>query len=197
MNATTQRNALILFLLAALMVATRLHHFAAVPDASWAVFFAAGFYLRRWTAWAFPLLMLLAVVVDYIVITGQGINFWTHYCVSPGYWMLVPAYFSMWLGGLVLRRSYRGASLRALGMLAVTLTTSVALCHLFSQGGFYWLSDSVAEPTLAGWWKNYTDWLLPYLRVTAIYTGLIALVQIGAEQVVRVRHGRDADQWSN
>lgn len=197
MNTTTQRNTLILFLLAAFMVVTRLHHFAPVPDASWAVFFAAGFYLRRWTAWAFPLLMLLAVAVDYVVISGQGLDFWTHYCVSLGYWMLVPAYFAMWLGGLVLRRFYKGAGLRALGLLAVTLTVSVALCHLFSQGGFYWLSDSVADPILAGWWKNYTDWLLPYLRVTALYVGLIALVQIGAEQANRLRHGRDAGQWSN
>ena len=84
--------------LALMMVATRANHFAAIPDASWAIFFVGGFYLRHFTKWAFPLLMALAVVVDWAVITAQGINFWSHYCVSPGYWMLVPAYFSLWAG---------------------------------------------------------------------------------------------------
>ncbi|MGH8472507.1 MAG: hypothetical protein ACREVJ_08675, partial [Gammaproteobacteria bacterium] len=47
--------------LALLMAATRSHHFAAtlhLPDASWAVFFLAGFYLRP--LWVFPALLALA-----------------------------------------------------------------------------------------------------------------------------------------
>src|SRR5690606_12601047 len=91
---TAASRAAILTLLAAVMAATRLHHFGAVPDASWAVFFVGGFYLYRWTRWAFPLLMALAVLVDWIVIRGQGLDFWSHYCVSPGYWALLPAHLA-------------------------------------------------------------------------------------------------------
>ena len=167
--------------LALVMVATRANHFAAIPDASWAVFFVGGFYLHRWTRWAFPLLMALAVVIDWIVISGSGIDFWSHYCVSPGYWALVPAHLAMWMGGLWLRRNYAGASVPALGRLAASLVATVALCHLFAQGGFYWTSNVVAEPTVAGWAKNYSDWLLPYLRTAAIYTGVAALVQVAVE----------------
>ena len=98
--------------LALVMVATRANHFAAIPDASWAVFFVGGFYLRHFTKWAFPLLMALAVVIDYVVITAQGINFWSHYCVSPGYWMLVPAYFSLWFGGMWLAKQEGSAGAR-------------------------------------------------------------------------------------
>ena len=58
MTPTAQR-AFILFVLVLLMAATRVNHFAAIPDASWAVFFIAGFHLRSWTRWAFPLLMVL------------------------------------------------------------------------------------------------------------------------------------------
>ena len=182
MTANAQR-AIILSLLVLLMAGTRLNHFAPVPDASWAVFFIGGFYLRNWTRWAFPLLMGLAVVVDWVVISNQGMSFWQHYCVSAAYWMLIPAYFAMWTGGMLLRRYYRSANLKSLAMLAATVIGSVALCHLIAQGSFYWISASVAEPTFAGWAKNYSDWLLPYMQSAAMYIGAAALVQVVAEAV--------------
>ena len=180
MTANVQR-AFILSLLVLLMAGTRINHFAPVPDASWAVFFIGGFYLRNWTRWAFPLLMGLAVVVDWAVISSQGMSFWQHYCVSAAYWMLIPAYFAMWAGGMLLRRYYKAASWQSLGMLAGTLIGSVALCHLIAQGSFYWISASVAEPSFAGWAKNYSDWLLPYMQSAAIYIGAAALVQVAVE----------------
>ena len=180
MTANVQR-AFILSLLVLLMAGTRINHFAPVPDASWAVFFIGGFYLRSWTRWAFPLLMGLAVVVDWAVISNQGINFWQHYCVSAAYWMLIPAYFAMWAGGMLLRRYYTGATLKSLGLLAASLIGSVALCHLIAQGSFYWISASVAEPSVAGWAKNYSDWLLPYMQTAAMYVGAAALVQVVVE----------------
>ncbi len=180
MTANVQR-AFILSLLVLLMAGTRINHFAPVPDASWAVFFIGGFYLRSWTRWAFPLLMGLAVVVDWAVISNQGMNFWQHYCVSAAYWMLVPAYFAMWAGGMLLRRYYTGATLKSLGLLAASLMASVALCHLIAQGSFYWISASVAEPSFAGWAKNYSDWLLPYMQTAAMYVGAAAVVQVVVE----------------
>ena len=180
MTANVQR-AFILSLLVLLMAGTRINHFAPIPDASWAVFFIGGFYLRNWTRWAFPLLMGLAVVVDWAVISSQGMSFWQHYCVSAAYWMLIPAYFAMWAGGMLLRRYYRSASLKSLGLLAVSVIGSVALCHLIAQGSFYWISASVAEPSLAGWAKNYSDWLLPYMQSAAMYIGAAALVQVVVE----------------
>ena len=188
MNATTSR-LFILFVLALLMAASRAHvfdHFSP-PDASWAVFFIAGFHLRGWGRWAFPALMALAVGVDWWVITGQGIDFWNHYCVSAAYWFLVPAYAAMWAGGAWLRRRYAGARWDALGRLAFAFVLSVLACHLLAQGSFYWLSDSVAQPSLAGWWKNYSDWFPSYLRTTAIYVGLAVIVHVGALQAARLR----------
>lgn len=195
MNTTPQR-AIVLTLLVLLMAATRTHyfsHFAPVPDASWAVFFIGGFYLRAWTRWAFPLLMALAVLIDWLVITGQGISFWSHYCMSPGYWFLIPAHFAMWLGGLWLRRQYHGANFPALGRLVASVVLATALCHLLAQGSFYWMSSSVAEPTFAGWWKNYTDWFLPYLRSTAMFVTLAAIAQGVSEQVVKHAQGAAQD----
>jgi len=185
MNTNLQR-AIVLSLLVLLMAATRTHvftHFTPVPDASWAVFLIGGFYMRDWSRWAFPLLMALAVGIDWAVITGQGMNFWSHYCVSPGYWMLIPAHLAMWMGGLWLRRNYAGASVPALGRLAVAVVVATALCHLFAQGGFYWFGNSVAEPTFAGWAKNYGDWFGSYLRATAMFVAVAAIAQVVGEQV--------------
>ncbi len=190
MTATTQR-LFILFVLALLMAASRAQvfdHFSP-PDASWAVFFSAGFQLRGWGRWAFPLLMALAVAVDWYVIAGQGIDFWNHYCVSAAYWCLVPAYGALWAGGSWVRRHYTGASWAALGRLAAAFVASVLVCHLIAQGSFYWVSDSVTSPSLAGWWKNYSDWLPPYLAVAGVYVGIAAALQAGAERIAPMLRG--------
>ncbi len=99
MTRTSTERFGIFLLLALVMAATRLHHFSVIPDASWGVFFLAGFWLRGSARWAFALLIAEAVLIDFFVITGQGIDFWTHYCVSPAYWSM-PAYFgALWFGG--------------------------------------------------------------------------------------------------
>ncbi|MET0808598.1 MAG: hypothetical protein ABWX93_07565, partial [Pseudoxanthomonas sp.] len=118
---------------------------------------------------------------------GQGLDFFAHYCMSAAYWFLVPAYFALWFGGMQLRRHYQGTNGKALAVLAASLLASVVVCHLLSQGSFYWLSDSVAEPTFAGWWKNYSDWFVPYLRTTAIYVGLAVIVHVGVTQAQRLQ----------
>jgi hypothetical protein len=182
----THRSRLTIFLvLAAVMAATRLNHFGAVPDASWAVFFIAGFYLRGSARWAFPALMALAVLVDWYVISSSGGAFWSHYCVSPGYWFLLPAHFSLWAAGSLLARYGTRSGANSLGLLVATVFAGTALCHLFAQGGFYWFSDSVAAPTFAGWAKNYADWFLPYLRTTGIYVGLAAVLHVAFAQFAR------------
>ena len=179
MNTNLQR-AIVLSLLVLLMAATRSHvfnHFTPVPDASWAAFFIGGFYLRDWARWAFPALMALAVAIDWMVIRGQGGDFFAHYCVSPGYWMLVPAHAAMWAGGHWLRRGYDGANATALVRGAAALVLATAACHLFAQGGFYWMSPAVAEPTVAGWAANYGHWFLPYLGATAMFVAVAAVAQ--------------------
>ncbi len=188
--STTAQRAFVLSVLVLLMAATRVNHFMAIPDASWAVFFIGGFYLRSWTRWAFPLLMALAIVIDILVIRSSGQQYLQHYCVSPGTWMLLPAYFSMWAGGMLLRQGYRGAQWLTLGKAALLLVAAVAVCHLFAQGGFYWSSDMVPNPTVAGWLKNYADWFVPYLRTAAIYVGLAAALQLTTEQVVKLLQAR-------
>jgi hypothetical protein len=173
------RHALAVFaFLALVMAATRAHHFGAVPDASWAVFFASGVYLAGHQRWAFPALMALAVLVDYLVISASGISFWAHYCVSPGYWFLLPAHAALMAAGQWAAAQGLSPRPALLARMVLALAVGVTACHLFAQGGFYWLSSSVAEPTLAGWWKNFSDWLLPYARSTFAWVGVGAALHL-------------------
>jgi hypothetical protein len=191
--ATTQNQRLGIFAaLALLMAATRMHHFDALPDASWGVFFLAGFWLRGSARWAFPLLMAEAVLVDYIVITHMGISFWSHYCVSAGYWFLLPAYGSLWLGGSWLAKHQAGLRLSTLAMAVVALLVSEGLCYLISNGSYYWLSHTVPTPRSFGaWFENMGDWYLPFLQTTALYVGLGAVLHVLAVQIARTaQHGR-------
>jgi hypothetical protein len=194
MNPITRRNLGIFALLALVMATTRLHHFGALPDASWAVFFAGGFYLRGATRWAFPTLHALAVLVDYLVISGQGQDFWSHYCVSPAYWLLVPAHFAMWFGGHWLRSQYNGPGLREAGWFALTALLAINACYVISNGSFYWLSAAVAEPSMAGWARNLGDWFAPYLRVNAVYLGLGAALHVLAVALARTLGAAGADK---
>lgn len=193
MISITRSRLAVFTVLAVLMAATRMNHFGAVPDASWAVFALGGFYLAGGVRWAFPALMLLAVAVDYVVITGTGASFWSHYCMSPGYWMLLPGHFALWAAGAGLRRFGQDKPLRQLAGLAPALLLGVAACHLFAQGGFYWLSDAVANPTFAGWAKNYADWFMPYLGTTALYVGVAVVVHALVAALRRAGAARASD----
>lgn len=195
MTLSKLQRAGIFVILALVMTATRVNHFAALPDASWAVFFVGGFYLSAdrgapfgvfgggSVRWAFPLLIALAVLIDFVVITSAGIDFWSHYCVSVAYWFLLPAYFAMWLGGALLRRMYTGLGLRELGALAALLVASVSICYLVSNGSYYWLSDTWMAGgklrSFGGWLENLGDWYVPYLRTSAMYVAIAAALHVG------------------
>jgi hypothetical protein len=189
MSLTPLQRGGIFLILALVMTATRTNHFAALPDASWAVFFAAGFYLRGNARSAFPLLMALAVLIDFFVITGQGIDFWSHYCVSIAYWFLVPAYLALWLGGSLLRRLYRGLGVRELALLGVFAIVAMSVSYVISNGSYYWLSDTWMAGgklrSVGGWVENLGDWYLPYLRTTLMYVAIGAVLHVATVLAAR------------
>ncbi|MBA2079328.1 MAG: hypothetical protein BGP10_09420 [Rhodanobacter sp. 68-29] len=189
MATTTTRRLAIFLGLALVMGVTRFHPSLlnhALWDASWGVFFLAGFWLRGQGRWAFPLLMAEAVLVDYLVINGQGIDFWSHYCMSPAYWFLLPAYGALWLGGSWLAKRQQGLSLATLGLAVAALLVAEGLCYLISNGSFYWISASVPLPRSFGaWFANLGDWYLPFLTGTAAYVALGAVLHALATQLAR------------
>jgi len=189
----------IFLILGLLMAATRSHHFAVVPDASWAVFFVAGFYFsstsktaksgglsgRAASLLAFALLMALAVLTDFFVIRSQGIDFWSHYCVSPAYWFLVPSYAALWFGGAWLRAHSHGLQLRDFGLLVASAVVAASACYLVSNGSFYWISASVPVRSFGGWIENLGDWYLPFVQTTLMYIGIAAALHVATVVAAR------------
>lgn len=174
---TSRQQAVIGLALALLLALTRSHHWAtlhALPDASWAVFFLVGIYLRP--SWAVPVLMLEAALVDYLVITVGGVS---DFCVSPAYGFLIPAYAALFLAGRVYARHHR-LSWSALPWLLGCALGGAGLAELFSSGGFYFFSGRFADPVLAEFIPRLVRYFPATLSSLALYLGLAALVQFAA-----------------
>jgi hypothetical protein len=160
--------------LAVLMVVTRSHHWAtpeALPDASWAVFFAAGFFLRPLAA--LPALCALAALVDWAALAVGGVS---SFCLTPAYAMLVPAYTALWLGGRWLARGERDGG-ATLARLAVAVVLSALAGELFSSGGFYFLGDRAGNPSVSGFLAGELGYFPPMLGAMAFYVAPIAIAR--------------------
>jgi len=169
-----RRSFLIFLALALVMIATRLPGLAGnlhLHDASWAIFFIAGFYLADSWRWAFPSLMACAVGIDFLAIQYYGIS---NYCVTIAYWFLVPAYGALWLGGRWLSR-HESIDARGLVRLALSALAAVSVCFLISNGSFYWLGGRVAAPAWQGWVANLATWYWPFVSTSLAYLAIAAL----------------------
>ncbi|HGG59724.1 MAG TPA: hypothetical protein ENK26_07390 [Gammaproteobacteria bacterium] len=160
-------------LLFALMIATRFHHFGSalhLPDASWAVFLAGGFYLvgSRFLV-AF---LALAGVIDWVAITGFGVS---AYCVTPGYALLIPAYAALWYGGRWFRGRFR-YHWSALPLLAATVVASVAVCFVISNLGFMLGSEQFRAMSVWGYFRQVAGYFPGFLYSTAGYVAFFALI---------------------
>jgi hypothetical protein len=145
MTADNRKQVSIVATLALLVAATHGHHFGSalhLPPATWAVFFLAGFYVRR--AWLFAALLAEVVLIDYVAVTAGGVS---AFCLSPAYGFLLPAYGALWLAGRWYANRYRFAwnTLPALG---ASWLAGVALAEIFSSGGFYFFSGRFADTSL-------------------------------------------------
>jgi hypothetical protein len=157
--------------LALLMAVTRGQHLAALgflPDASWAVFFLAGIYLRP--TWVFLALMGEAFALDVAAITWGGVS---GFCFTPAYTLLIPAHAALWLAG----RWYAGRHRLAwstLLPLAGALLGSAVVAEVLASGGFYLFSGRFAELSLTQLGARLVQYFPASLEALALYTGLAA-----------------------
>lgn len=176
MNMRNSRSVLFAAL-AIVMAITRFSPATAVihlQDASWAVFFLAGFYLVNQWRWAFPALMVEAVLIDYVAIEYLGVS---NYCVTAAYWFLVPSYAALWAGGSWLHR-HHSMDFRGFSRLVASASGGISLCFLISNASFYWIGSRVAVPTWDGWLANFSDWYWPFLRAPLAYVGAGAMMHV-------------------
>ena len=162
--------------LAALMAATRGQQFAPLahhlPDASLAVFFLAGLYLR--SIWGFPALFGLATVIDLSAIGWGGVS---GYCMTPAYWMLVPAYGVVWgigrwsAGRLEMTKE-------SLPLLFGVLLAGGVLSEVFASGGFYLFSGRFADLSVVELLGRFATYMPATLLHLMVYVGLAVVVHL-------------------
>lgn len=187
---STRAQLAIAIALVILMAMTRGQHFASVenlPSASWSIFFLAGVYLR--SRWVFTLLFIEASLLDFGSLASGTIGDW---CVSPAYWILVPAYACLWLAGRLFAGHAPGETLRSLGMLVVTLVVAAFITHLLSSGGFYFLSGRYPEPTLRGFLPRIAHYYPRYLSNLGLYVGIATVLHIGIASWFRLQRNHEA-----
>lgn len=177
--------------LALFMLATRSDHFGSavnLPDASVAVFFLAGFFLRQ--RWVFPALCGLAVASDYWAVAHNGVS---AFCVTPAYGFLLPTYFVLWWSGR--HSGQRVLASRGDAMwLAGTAVLSVVTAFLISSGSFYLLAPYFQERSLVEFGARVVDYLPAYAGFSLMYiAATLGLYQVlslvGHRAEGRVGHG--------
>lgn len=162
-------------LLAAVMLVTRTHslsHVVHLPDTSLASFFVLGYLVRR--AAAFAGLFVLGFAIDVwkiYVMGGSG------FCFTPAYWMLLPAYGTMWFAGRFVADRF-GERLSALLPAAVVLLLATFVSNLFSSGGFYFLGGRYPDPTLAEFLPRLQKYFPGTLLATLLWSGVGAAAYI-------------------
>ena len=166
--------------LAASMVATRFHHFGDalhLPDASMAVFFLGGLWLRRHLG--FVAFLVLAVAIDWIAIQAQGKSFFEHYCVTPSYAFLLLAYAALWYGGRWYAERLQATPRALLGAFGVGLVAA-SVSFLISNGAFYWLGGRYEDPNVSQYLSRLWQWGPLFVRTTLSYiaVGLVAYALI-------------------
>ena len=179
MQTLTKRNAIILaVVLSAAMWVTRGHHAASLahlPDASWAIFFALGFYFRR--SLLLPLFLAQAAAIDYLAITQFGVD---DYCVTAAYPFLLPAYAALWFGGRRFAAHFQ-YNLHSLPWFGAAVLAGSAVCELISSGSFYFLGGRFADTSLAEFGQRLVKyypgdlaWLVIYLAGMALVHAVVA-----------------------
>lgn len=171
MKQLSRHSVLIGLVLAALMAATRMHHFGSalhLPDASLAVFLLAGFFIA--SPLLFGALLLEAGALDYVAIAHLGVSDW---CVTPAYWFLIPTYAVLWYAGRYYARIHRH-SLRSLGIFAGLSVAALSAAFFISNGAFYLFSGRFPELGFAEYAGRVTQYYLPYVTGGLLYLGCAA-----------------------
>lgn len=157
---------LAIFFLTVLMAVTRIEHFGInqiAPDASTAVFFLAGLLIGN-PLWLIAFLVE-ALALDATAIKVVGVD---PVCVTFGYFMMIPAYASLWLAPRLLRDSFK-LDIVSFGKLALACIAGTACFFLFSNIGYYIGGGFDNSMGLAEYTRRVVRYFPHYLTITLLY----------------------------
>ena len=150
--------------IAFLMLLTRGSHVltsVALPDASLALLLIGGLYLRK-AAW-FCLFVALATAIDF---GAAAVDSLQGFCLTAGYWGMLPTYAVMWLAGIWLSKqtnSFNALKYTAAGVLTTCLAFVISTQSYYLFSGRF-PAKGVIESLQHGW-----EYLPSYMGFTAMY----------------------------
>jgi hypothetical protein len=150
--------------IAFLMLLTRGSHVlthVSLPDASLALLLIGGLYLRK-AAW-FILFVVLATAIDFGAAAIDSIQ---AFCLTAGYWGMLPTYAVMWLAGVWLSKQENPLAIFKYALSGILATF---LAFVISTQSYYLFSgrfpaNGVIESLQHGW-----EYLPGYMGFVALY----------------------------
>lgn len=146
-----------------ILLITRGSHFGSaslLPDASIACFFMLGALHAR-LRWIL-ISILLAVAIDLVVTRWLIVS---DYCMSPGYWALIPIYGMIWMFGRSVGNKKHVSTWQILSR--AWLATSLAF--VLSNLAWYAYSDKVAMMSLSDFSLAVAKYYVPYTGFSLFY----------------------------
>jgi len=138
-----------------------------LPDASLVLFLLGGLWLKR-AGW-FAAFFVLATCIDFgaaALDPAQG------FCLTNGYWGLIPSYGAMWLGGLWLSKKQDSFALIPYAVVGM-LTTFVAF--VISTQTYYLFSGRFPAQGLVESMKHGWEYLPSWIGFAAMYFAIVWL----------------------
>ena len=151
-------------ILAFFMLLTRGSHVmthVALPDASLALLLIGGLYLKR-AVW-FAFFVVLATSIDF---GAAAIDSFQAFCLTDGYWGMLPTYAVMWVAGLWLGQQSKPYHLLKY---AVTSVLSTLLAFVISTQTYYLFSGRFPANGLIESLKHGWEYLPSYMGYTLMY----------------------------
>ena len=146
----------------------------ALPDASLALLLIGGLCLRK-AAW-FVGFVMLATAIDF---SAAAIDSLQAYCLTIGYWGMLPTYAAMWLTGVWLGKQSNGLDALKFSLAAVVSTLAA---FVISTQTYYLFSGRFPNHGLVETMQYGWNYLPSYLAYTAIYlVGFWALAKASSK----------------
>jgi hypothetical protein len=150
-----------------LILLTRTNHFGDsvyLPDATLAGLFLGGLLIAR-TGWL-ALAIVTAFAMDFYAIGFKGVS---DYCMSLGYWGLIPTYALVWgTGRWLAKREQPFAALPY----AMTGWAASSVAFVLSNAFWYGFSDKVSSLSILEFSQHVAQYYTPYVGYAMMYLGV-------------------------
>ena len=141
-----------------------------LPDASVVLFLLSGLYLRR-AAW-FVAFFVLATIIDFGAAALDPVQ---GFCLTNGYWGLIPAYGVLWLGGIYLSKTTDSFATKNLVSYSLVSAFTSFMAFVISTQTYYLFSghfpaQGVIESLKHGW-----EYLPGWMGFSTMYFAIVWL----------------------